>query len=409
MMSFESFVASRYLLSRRKHSFISVISVFSVIGIALGVAALIVVLGVMNGFSNNLQQKILGVNAHLIITSLQGPIKDYEKLCKKIHNIREIKGVMPFLYTEVMVSSSNGVKGVVLRGIDVDRAKAVLSLPKDLIMGHLRSLASTSGISPIIIGKELALKLGLGIGSFLNVLSPTGGVSSLGFTPKIKVFKVVGIFDTGMYEYDSSLVYTNIHAAQDLIGFKQDVVTGIEVRLRDVYKAREVASKIKNILGPYYYVQTWMDMNKSLFSALSLEKFAMGVILVMIVLVGSFSIITTLFMLVMEKKKDIAILMSMGAKKKDIKRIFVLLGSFIGLVGVIIGYIVGLGLGFLLERYQFIKLPKDVYYLNYLPVQYSPMDLIVIGVVAMGLCFLATLYPASQASKLEPAQVLRYE
>ncbi len=409
MMSFESFVASRYLLSRRKHSFISVISIFSVIGIALGVAALIVVLGVMNGFSNNLQQKILGVNAHLIITSLQGPIKDYGKLCNKIHNIHEIKGVMPFLYAEVMVSSPNGVKGVVLRGIDVDRAKSVLSLPRDLIMGHFSDLATTSGISPIIIGKELALKLGLGLGSFLNVLSPTGGVSSLGFTPKIKVFKVVGIFDTGMYEYDSSLVYTNIHAAQELIGFKQDVVTGIEVRLWDVYKAREVARKIKNILGPYYYVQTWMDMNKSLFSALSLEKFAMGVILVMIVLVGSFSIITTLFMLVMEKKKDIAILMSMGAKKKDIKRIFVLLGSFIGLVGVIIGYIVGLGLGFLLERYQFIKLPKDVYYLNYLPVQYSPMDLVVIGVVAMGLCFLATLYPASQAAKLEPAQVLRYE
>jgi len=309
-MSFKSFIAIRYLLSRRKHSFISVISVFSVIGIALGVSSLIVVLGVMNGFSKNLQEKILGVNAHLIITSFQGPIKNYISICKKLHSVREVKGVMPFLYSEVMVSSPNGVKGVVIRGIDPHLAGKVISLSKDLIMGDLKDMSNSSAIPPIIIGKELALRLGLGVGSFLNVLSPTGGVSPFGFRPKVMVFKVVGIFDTGMYEYDSSLVYTDISSAQKLINFKEDVVTGIEVRLKDVYKAPQVAEKIKNILGPSFFIQTWIDMNRSLFSALRLEKFAMGVILVMIVLVGSFSIITTLFMLVMEKKKDIAILMS---------------------------------------------------------------------------------------------------
>ncbi|WP_461832820.1 lipoprotein-releasing ABC transporter permease subunit [Desulfothermus sp.] len=408
MSSFELFVATRYLLSRRKHSFISVISVFSIAGIGLGVAALIVVLGVMNGFSNNLQEKILGVNAHLIITSVQGPIADYRKVCEKVNKVQGVKGAMPFLYTEVMVSSQNGVKGVVLRGIDPDLAKKVLRLEKDLVVGSIDDL-SPSSIPPVIIGKELAFKLGLGRGSFLNILSPTGGTSSFGFIPKIKAFKVVGIFDTGMYEYDSSLIYTNIPSAQKLIGFKRDVVSGIEASLYDVYKAPDIARHLRKILGPTYFIQTWMDMNKNLFSALKLEKFAMGVILAMIVLVGSFSIITTLFMLVMERKKDIAILISMGATKREIKRIFVLLGSLIGFVGTFVGYIFGLGLGYLIEKYQFIKLPKDVYYLDHLPIEYSSLDLVLIGVVAMLLCFLATLYPASQAAKVEPAQVLRYE
>lgn len=408
MSSFEFFVATRYLLSRRKHSFISVISVFSIAGIALGVAALIVVLGVMNGFSNNLQDKILGVNAQLIITSLEGPIADYQKVCEKIKKVQSVKGVMPFLYSEVMVSSQNGVKGVVLRGIDPYLAKKVLRLDKDLVLGSIDGLSSSS-IPPIIIGKELAFKLGLGRGSFLNILSPTGGTSSFGFIPKIKVFKVVGIFDTGMYEYDSSLIYTNISSAQKLMGFKKDVVSGIEVSLYDVYKAPDIAKHLRKILGPTYFIQTWIDMNKNLFSALKLEKFAMGIILAMIVLVGSFSIITTLFMLVMERKKDIAILISMGATKREIKRIFVLLGSLIGFVGTTIGYIFGLGLGYLIEKYQFIKLPQDVYYLDHLPVEYTFIDLATIGIVAMLLCFLATLYPASQAANVEPAQVLRYE
>ncbi len=408
MSSFETFIATRYLFSRRKHSFISVISIFSIIGVGLGVASLIVVLGVMNGFSQNLEEKILGVNAHIIVTNIYGPIKDYDFICRKMSLLPEIKGVMPFLYSEVMVSSPNGVKGVVLRGIDPELSKNVLSLKRDLIAGSINSLLLKDTF-PVIIGKELAFKLGLGVGSFLNILSPTGGVSSFGFMPKIKVFKVVGIFDTGMYEYDSSLVYTNIYSAQDLIGFKQDVVTGIEASLYNVYKAREVAKKLKKELGDGFFIQTWIDMNKNLFSALKLEKFAMGVILVMIVLVGSFNIITTLFMLVMERKKDIAILMSMGATKREIKRIFVFLGTLLGFVGVSCGYILGLLLGYFIEKYQFIKLPKDVYYLDHLPIKYNISDMVLIGVVAMLLCFLATLYPASQASKVEPAQILRYE
>lgn len=407
MNFFELYIAARYFLTKQKNSFISIITIFSVVGIAIGVAALIVVLGVMNGFSKNLEQKLLGINAHIIISSFDGPIENYEEICSKLKSIKEVKGAMPFIYSELMVSSQNGVKGVVLRGIAPKWAIGVISLPNDMIVGSIKDLASS--FPSVIIGKELAFKLGVGRGSYLNLMSPTGGVTSFGFMPKVKVFKVVGIFDTGMYEYDSSLIYTNLKSAQELIGFKKDVSTGIEVGLYNVYKAKEIAQKIKDILGPTYYIQTWIDMNKSLFSALKLEKFAMGVILVMIILVGSFSIITTLFMLVMEKKKDIAVLLSMGATKKNIKRIFVILGSIIGLIGTTIGYVFGFGLGYLLKKYQFIRLPKDVYYLDHLPIEYNISDLIIIGLVAMLLCFIATLYPAAQASKIEPAQVLRYE
>ncbi len=413
MMSFEFFIARRYLFSKRKHGVISAISIFSIVGIALGVAALIVVLGVMNGFSENLQDKILGVNAHIVITRVDGPISHYNILGKKIATLHGIKGVLPFVYGEVMVSSPYGVKGVILRGINPKSASKVLSLGKDLKKGDLSALnpkRKGESIPGIIVGKELALSLGLSVGSFLNVLSPSGETSSFGFKPKIMIFKVVGIFDTGMYEYDSSLVYTSIPAAQKLMGFKKDVVSGIEIKLKNIYRAKDIALEIKKMLNNnYFFIQTWMDMNKSLFSALKLEKIAMGIILTMIVLVGSFSIIIMLVMLVMEKREDIAILMSMGARKREIKRIFLYLGTLIGSIGTITGYIVGLSIGYLLQRYQFIKLPPDVYYLSYLPVKYHMEDLILIAVVTMGLCVLASLYPASQAAKLEPAQVLRYE
>ncbi len=411
MMAFESFIAKRYLFSRRKYGFISAISIFSIVGIALGVAALIVVMGVMNGFSENLQDKILGVNAHLVITRIDGPISDYNQVVRRISRLKSVKGAIPFVYAEVMVSSPYGVKGVVLRGIDPTLASKVLSLGRDIRKGSLFALRDhEEGVPGIIVGKDLAIRLGLSVGSFLNVLSPSGQASSFGFRPKIMVFQVVGIFDTGMYEYDSSLVYTTIGAAQRLLGFKKDVVSGIEVKLKDVYAAKKVALRIRGLLhDQYFYIQTWMDMNKSLFSALKLEKIAMGIILTMIVLVGSFSIIIMLFMLVMEKRQDIAILMSMGARPFEIRRIFLYLGSLIGFIGTVAGYIVGLSVGYLLQRYQFIKLPPDVYYLDYLPVKYHATDLILIAVITMTLCVVASLYPASQAAKLEPAQVLRYE
>ena len=409
-MRFELFVALRYLLARRQQTFISVISLISVLGVALGVAALIVVLGVMNGFSTDLREKILGVNAHLVVGHVQGSFGDYRDMAAEISDLPDIKGVMPFLYSEVMVSSPRGVKGSVLRGIDPTAAQGVLSLKENMVQGSVEALTEARDFPGVLIGKEMALRLGLTVDSTLNLLSPSGSKSAAGFSPEVRTAEVVGIFDTGMFEYDSSLAYVDLKTAQDLLGFSGDKVNGLEVRLGDVYAAKKVADAVEERLGGYpFYARDWMEMNENLFSALQLEKTAMFVILVMIVLVGSFSIITTLVMLVMEKTRDIAILISMGARPENIKRIFMLQGTIIGAVGTSLGYVLGLGISMLLKRYQFIELPKDVYYLDRLPVRLEWLDMSLIGIAAMALCFLATLYPASQAANLQPAEALRYE
>ncbi len=409
-MPFELFVALRYLLTKRKHSFISVISLFSVAGVALGVAALIIVLGVMNGFSTNLRDKILGINAHLIVSNVNGPFSGYAQKASRAETISGVTGAMPFVYSEVMLSTPNGVKGAALRGIDPHKAGQVLSLSQDMTQGTLQDLDNGTQLPGLVIGTGMAGQLGAAVGETVNMLSPSGTKSAAGFSPRIKTFQIVGIFDTGMYEYDSSLAYTSLKAAQDVLGFEQDLASGLEIRLQNVYAAEEVADKLRIALQGFpFYVQTWMDMNQSLFSALKLEKTAMGVILIMIVLVGSFSIITTLIMLVMEKKQDIAVLMSMGAKPTTIRNIFMWQGSIIGFVGTCLGFVFGISASLLLKHYQFIKLPADVYYMDHLPILLEPLDLSVIAVAAMALCFCATLYPARQAAQIQPTDVLRYE
>jgi lipoprotein-releasing system permease protein len=329
---------------------------------------------------------------------------------QKAEAVPGVLGATPFVYTEVMLSSPRGVKGVVLRGVDTVSAGKVLALPGEMVSGSLDDLSAPGVFPGIIVGRELADRLGLGIGEVLSLMSPAGKESAAGFSPKVKSFTVRGLFKTGMYEYDSTLAYVSIPAAQDLLGFKSDIVTGLEIKVADVDAVATLAPKVREALGgPPVYMRTWIDMNGNLFKALHLEKTAMFVILVLIVLVGSFSIITTLVMLVMEKTRDIAILMSMGATAKNIRNIFMLQGSIIGLVGTALGYILGLSLALALEKYQFIKIPGDVYPMDHLPVRLDWPDLTVIGVTALALCFLATMYPARQASRLEPAEALRHD
>ncbi len=409
-MKFELFVALRYLFTLRKNSFISVISLFAVCGVAIGVAALIVVIGVMNGFSTDLRDKILGVNAHIIISAYDGTLENYHHMTDKVEKIPGVTGVTPFIYSEVMLSSSGGVKGVVLRGVDAESAKGVLSLPGDMLSGSVDCLEKDSKIPEIVIGTQLAQRLGLLVGDTVNLLSPSGTRTAAGFTPKVRVFKVGGIFRTGMYEYDSSLAYISNVAAQKLLGFKRDFVSGLEIRLADVYAVDKIGKALdKELAGYPVQIRNWQEMNANLFAALKLEKTAMFIILAMIVMVGSFSIITTLVMLVMQKTRDIAVLMSMGATSGSIRRIFMLQGTLIGLIGTTIGYLIGVPVALLLKKYQFIKLPSNVYPVDYLPIRMDWLDLTIIGVAAFGLCFLATLYPAKQAARLEPAQALRYE
>ncbi|MDD4702065.1 MAG: lipoprotein-releasing ABC transporter permease subunit [Desulfovibrio sp.] len=408
-MSFELFVALRYLFSRRKQTFIYIISLMSILGVALGVGALVVVLGVYNGLTTDMRDKILGANAHAIVMSyLPSAFENNDTLLERVRSVKGVTGATPFIYTEVMLSSGNGVKGVVLRGIDPESGPQVLSMLRQMRTGAAADLQK-EGTPGLIIGEELAKRLGLVEGSRVNLLSPSGQKTASGYAPRIRPFEVVGIFKTGMFEYDSSLAFVSLTAARDVLGLPEKHLSGVELTVDDLFKADQTSARVATELGSPFYVRSWMEMNANLFAALKLEKIGMFILLTMVVLIGSFSIVTTLVMLVMEKTRDIAIMMSMGATRGMIRRIFMLQGSIIGIVGTLLGYALGLSLGWLLKRYQFIKLPENVYTLDHLPISITLTDVVIVGVSAMLLCFLATLYPARQAARLEPAEALRYE
>lgn len=409
-MSFEFFVARRYLFSHRKQAFIYVISLMSIIGVALGVAALVVVLGVYNGLTTDMRDKILGANAHGIVLSyIPDAFGKNPGLRDEILRTPGVTGATPFIYTEVMLSSGDGVKGLMLRGVDPRTAPGVLSMLKAIKKGSINGLETGDGTSGIIIGEELAKHIGLGMGSRVNLLSPSGEKTTAGFQPRIRPFEVAGIFKTGMYEYDSSLAFVTLDAARELLGLDPGFLSGIEITVDDVYRADEITKELTDNIGNPFYARSWMDMNANLFAALKLEKIGMFILLIMVVLIGSFSIVATLVMLVMEKTRDIAVMMSMGATRKMIRRIFMYQGTIIGFVGTMLGYALGLTVGYLLKRYQFIKLPENVYTLDHLPIIITVPDVLIIGGAAMLLCFLSTLYPARQASRLKPADALRYE
>ncbi len=408
-MSFELFVASRYLFSRRKQTFIYIISLMSILGVALGVGALVVVLGVYNGLTTDMRDKILGANAHAIVMSyLPSAFENDDGLLDRVRSVKGVTGATPFIYTEVMLSAGNGVKGVVLRGIDPESGPHVLSMLRQMRTGSAADLQK-EGTPGLIIGEELAKRLGLVQGSRVNLLSPSGQKTASGYAPRIRPFEVVGIFKTGMFEYDSSLAFVSLGAARDVLGLPEKYLSGVELTVDDLFKADQTSTSVATELGSPFYVRSWMEMNANLFAALKLEKIGMFILLTMVVLIGSFSIVTTLVMLVMEKTRDIAIMMSMGATRGMIRRIFMLQGSIIGVVGTLLGYAFGLSLGWLLKRYQFIKLPENVYTLDHLPISITVTDVLIVGASAMLLCFLATLYPARQAARLEPAEALRYE
>lgn len=415
-MSFELFIASRYLISRRKQTFISIISLMSVLGVAIGVAALVVVMGVYNGFTTDIRDRILGSNSHVLVLSPdvtafdppagQGGVTPY---LDQVKNVPGVKAATPYLYTEVLLSTPRGATGLVLRGIDPEQAGEALPLLHDLYAGDVAGLAPGEGAPGILVGKDLADRFQLKVGNRINLMSPAGQRTTAGFAPKIKPFRVVGIFKSGMSDYDSRLAYVSLDASRDLMGLPAGRISGIEVFTHEPYAAREVGRAIAAELGSLFYTHNWMDLNAGLFAALQLERIGMFIVLAMVILVGSFSIITSLVMLVMEKTRDIAILMSMGATARSVRRIFMLQGTIIGLVGTGLGYALGLSLAWLLKRYQFIQLPAGVYPMDKLPILISVPDTLIIGVVALLMCFLATIYPAWQAARLVPAEALRYE
>jgi lipoprotein-releasing system permease protein len=421
-MGYEWFISLRYLKARRRQGFISLISIISVAGVTVGVMALIVVLAVMTGFTDSLREKILGINSHIVIQRLGRGITDYNKVSAMVLQAKGVMAATPYTYSQTMLSVPDASSGAVVRGIDPATANNVLSLSNQLIEGSVDALndekqetdaSSTSrsarrSLPGIILGKEIARSLRVDMGDNIRLFSPSGPLTPMGVIPKIKTCRVVGIFDTGMYEYDSSLAYVSLTTAQDFLELGASV-HGLELKVEDIYKASAIAKELEKKLGFGYVVKDWISMNKNLFSALKLEKTAMFIVLALIVLVAAFNIISTLIMVVMSKGKDIAILKSMGATSKGIMKIFIYEGLVIGLTGTVLGVIGGLVLCEVLSRYQFIKLPSDVYPITTLPVKILPMDVTLVAVSAALITLLATIYPSWKASKIDPAVALRYE
>jgi len=417
-MSYEIFISLRYLKAKRKQAFISLITWISIGGVAVGVTALIVVISVMGGMQEDLRNKILGTNSHVVVLSNEGAMTKYGEIIKKIEGVPHVVSASPFIFNQVMLTSHSSVSGVAIRGIDPDLEAKVTDLSKRVKEGGLKFLKTPQSselqtpnselIEGIVIGKDLARNLAVFLGDTIDVVSPFGRATPMGTTPKVEKFRVVGIFDTGMYEYDSSLALISIPAAQRFFSMGE-TVTGIEIKVDDIYLADSVADKIHSMLGFPYWTRDWMEMNKNLFSALKLEKFGMFVILTLIIIVAAFNIIGTLIMMVMEKGRDIAILKSMGATDNSIMKIFIMEGLIIGIAGTIIGCIGGYVLCELLDTYHFIKLPSDVYQLDTLPVKMNPIDFLYISLSAIVISFLATIYPSWNASRLDPVEALRYE
>jgi lipoprotein-releasing system permease protein len=416
-MKYEWFIGLRYLKAKRKQTFISIITVISILGVTVGVTAMIIVLSVFSGFEKTLKEKILGTQAHLVVlkASQQG-MDRYEEVLKQVQEVKGIVSAAPFILNQVMLSSESNVTGAVIKGIDPDRVGKVTELAHNMKAGGLQGLKGESDSPGIILGVELAKNLGVSLNDAIQVISPLGTITPMGMMPKMKRFRVVGIFYSGMYEYDNTMGYVSIEGAQKFFGMGARV-SGIEIKTSNIYKVKEIGKELRKKLGFPFWTKDWMEMHRNLFSAMKLEKIMMFIILVLIILVAAFNIISTLIMVVMEKYKDIAILKSMGASSKGILKIFVIEGLVTGVVGTVLVTLLGLvvvfnlgGIQALLERLLGLRLlASDVYYIDKLPSQVNPLDIALIVMTAILISLLATLYPSWRASKLDPAEALRYE
>jgi lipoprotein-releasing system permease protein len=407
-MTFEWFVSKRYLRAKRKQKFISLISIISILGVAVGVLALIVVLSVYTGFTEGLRDQIIGINSHILVQRYGNNITNQKELAKQVESVKDVVATTPYIFSQALISSGRNSSGIVLRGIDPQSASDVINIGKKMQSGELTDLNRVDSIPGIILGLEMAKQLGVATGSKIRLISPNGPLSPVGVLPKILTCQVVGVFETGMYEYDSTLGFINLDTARSLSG-DQEGVHGLEIRVANIDRADRVAKDIRETLGAGFSIRDWMQLNQNLFAALKLEKAGIFIALNLIILVAALNIISALVMVVMEKTRDIAILKSMGATTGSIMRIFFYQGAVIGLTGTFLGVTGGLGLCWILKRYKFIELPSNVYPMSTMPIKVVPADITLIAFSAILITLAATLYPSWKASKIRPAEALTYE
>ena len=409
-MRFEFFVAFRYLMSRRHQTAVSVVTVISVAGVMAGVMSLVIALAVNNGFKEDMENRLVGAMANVsLLKKESNGIRNYEELIAGLLQTPHVTAAAPALYENVLISAGPRARGIVLKGIDPERETAVTTLLGNLRDGTVADLSkSFEDADPLIIGKELAKSLGAVVGSTLMITSPQGRLTPFGIVPKFREFQVVGIFDSGFYEFDATWTFTNLDVARRLFDL-DDIVTVIEIKLDDIYLAESMAEKVEQAAGAEFTTTNWMEQNRSLFNALRLERLVTVLTIGLIVFVAALNIFITLTMVVMEKRRDIAVLMAMGARQGQIWSVFTLYGLLVGSLGTLLGLIAGYAISWYADTYKLIRLPAEIYSLAAVPFRAQAIDGVFIALAALTICFLATLHPSVNAARLNPVEILRYD
>jgi len=406
-MTFELFVARRYLTARRKQAFISVITLISVLGVAIGVAALVIAIALITGFQGDVQDKILGATSHVMVSDLGGRgLQGYDGMTDKIRALPGVESATPVVYGTVLVTGVGESSGALVKGIDFAREAPTAPWLEKLEAGRVPQAGGAR--DGLLLGRELALRLGAQVGDVVDVVTASSTLSPLGLLPKRKRFEVAGLFNTGLYEFDSTTALVAMGVAQKLFGL-EGRASYIQVKLRNIFDAPRIGEAIKALLPGAVYITTWMELNKSLFSALKLEKNIMFLTITLIVIVAALNIIATLILMVMEKTRDIGILMAIGATPPMINRVFFYQGALIGIIGTACGVALGLGWCLLANAFKLIKIPVDIYQISYVPFRLRPLDLALIVGVTLLISFVSTLFPARRAAKVDPAVALKYE
>ena len=408
-LPFELFVAVRYLLAKRKQAFISLISLISALGVMVGVMAVLIALALMTGLQGELRDRIVGSTAHVYVQKTGG-LTDPQAEIRQLLTVPRVVGAAPIVLGKALLTSDSGGEAfIVVKGIVPEQERTVTQIERAMLTGSLDALNTAEGEVPgILLGKDLATTLHVSAGDRLRLITPEGTtLTPVGPMYRRPLFKVAGTFSLGLFEYDSGYGFVRLDVAQRTLG--RTLPDVIELRIDDMFAAQQVADSIPTRLGSDYVAQDWADMNGALFSALWIEKMAISITIGLIVMVAALNISGTLILLVMEKNRDIAILKTMGTSAASIRRIFMLQGLVIGLLGTATGAAAGYTLIYVLDRYKLIHVPIDVYQISYVPFTLKPLDFAIVVAAALAICFVATVYPSRQASKLDPAQALRYQ